>query len=255
MRSLRFLLLAWPLLAAWPLHAQSLATACHASSSFDFTVEPDSLLFDRANPAPRRVLLQGGALRVDGRAVALNDESQDRLTLFERELRALLPRVKTVAEHGVDVAVQAVRDEAAGLNPGADTRAQLDRKLATDAADLKHRIAASHSTHDWHGTAAGQYARRLAGDIVPLLAADLGRQALNAAMAGDLQGAAALRDRATALASDGPVRLRRRIEQALRPQVEALCPAVRRLVSLQQGVRDGAGHPLDLLQWDAPAGR
>jgi hypothetical protein len=254
MRSLRPLLLALPLLAAWPLQAQSLAAACRASSSFDLTVEPDSLLFDRANPAPRRVLVQGGTLRVDGRAVALNDESQDRLTLFERELRALLPQVKTVAAHGVDVAVQAVRDEAAGLNLGAGTRAELERRLVADAADLKRRIAASHSTHDWHGTAADQYAQRLAGDVVPLLATDLGQQALNAAMAGDLQGAAALRDRATALASDGPARLRRRIEQALRPQVDALCPAVRRLASLQQDVRDGAGHPLDLLQLDAAAG-
>ena len=249
MRSLRFPWFVLPLLAAWPLHAQQLAATCHASSSYDLTVQPDDLLFDRAAPAPRRVLLHDGTLRVDGRAVALNDENQDRLTLFERDLRALVPRVKAVAGQGVDVAVQAIRSEADGMNPSADTRAELDRRLAVDAADLKRRIAASHSTHDWHGTAASQYAQRLATDIVPLLAADIGQQALTAALSGDLQGAAALRERASRLANAWPARLQQRM-QVLRPQVEALCPDIRRLATLQQAIRDDQGRPLDLLQLD-----
>jgi len=228
------------------VHAQQLAATCHASSSYDLTVQPDSLLFDRPDPAPRRILLHDGTLRVDGQAVALDDESQDRLTLFERDLRALVPRVKAVADQGVDVAVQAVRTEAGGLNLAADTRAELDRRLATDAADLKSRIAASHSTHDWHGTAANQYAQRLATDVVPLLAADLGQQALTAALGGDLQGAAALRERASNLANAWPARLQQRM-QVLRPQIEALCPDIQRLATLQQGVRDNRGQPLDLL--------
>lgn len=233
--------------AATTVHAQQLAATCHASSSYDLTVQANSLLFDRPVPAPRRVLLEDGTLRVDGHAVALNDENQDRLSLFERNLRALVPRVKAVADQGVDVAVQAIRSEAGGLNLGADTRAELDRRLAADAADLKQRIAASHSTHDWHGTAANQYAQRLASDIVPLLAADLGQQALSAAMSGDLQGAAALRDRASNLANTWPARLQQRM-QVLRPQIEALCPDIQRLASLQQGIRDDQGRPLDLLE-------
>jgi len=42
-------------------------------------------------------------------------------------------------------------------------------------------------------------------------------------------------------------RLERRM-QALRPQVEALCPAIDRLAELQQGVRGSNGRPLNLLQ-------
>ena len=38
--------------------------------------------------------------------------------------------------------------------------------------------------------------------------------------------------------------------QALRPQIAALCPSIRRLAELQQGVRDGNGRPLNLLQID-----
>lgn len=236
-----------PLFAALPLHAQDLAATCHASSSYDVTLRPGSVLFDRPSPAPTRVELRQGALRVDGVAVPLNAEDQDRLTLFERDLRALAPRVRAVAQHGVDIAAAGLRAEAAGMGLGAATRAELDRRLAADAAGLKQRIAASDSTHDWQGAALDRYISQVEGDLLPLIAADLGQQALGAAMNGDLQTAAELRDRATNLATQLQPRMRQRM-QALRPQIEALCPAIRQLSSLQQGVRDGQGRALDLLQ-------
>ena len=247
MRPCRLPLLLLSLCAVLSLHAQDLAATCHATSSYDVTLRPDSVLFDRASPAPARVELSQGALRTDGAAVPLNAEEQDRLSLFERDLRALAPRVRSVAKHGVDIAVQGLHEEAAGMGLGADTRAELDRRLQTDAASLKQRIAASNSTHDWQGGAMDQTINRIEGDLLPLIAGDLGQQALNAAMSGDLQTEAALRDRATNLATQLEPRMRQRM-QALRPQIEALCPAIRQLATLQQGVRDGQGRPLDLLQ-------
>ena len=235
------------LFAALPLQAQDLATTCHATSSYDVTLRPGSVLFDRPSPAPTRVELGQGTLRTDGVAVPLNAEEQDRLSLFERDLRALAPRVHTVAQHGADIAVQGLREEAAGMGLGADTRAQLDQRLAADAASLKQRIAASNSTHDWQGGAMDQYVNQIESDLLPLITADLGQQALTAAMSGDLQTAASLRDRATNLATQLEPRMRQRM-QALRPQIEALCPAIRQLATLQQGVRDSKGRPLDLLQ-------
>lgn len=249
MRFLRLSLFLLPLLAALSLHAQDLATACHATSSYDLTLRPGSVLFDRPSPAPTRVELSQGTLRADGVAVALNAEDQDRLSLFERDLRALAPRVRAVAQHGVDIAVQGLREEAAGMGLGADTRVQLDQRLAADAASLKQRIAASNSTHDWQGGAMDQTINKIEGDLLPLIAGDLGQQALNAAMSGDLQSAAELRDRATNLATQLEPRMRQRM-QALRPQIEALCPAIRQLATLQEGVRDNRGRPLDLLQVD-----
>ncbi|HEX7733055.1 MAG TPA: DUF2884 family protein, partial [Rhodanobacter sp.] len=222
-----------PLLAALPLRAQDLAATCHATSSYDVTLRPGSVLFDRPAPAPTRVELSQGALRADGAAVPLNAEEQDRLSLFERDLRALAPRVRAVAQHGVDIAVRGLHEEAAGMGLDADTRAQLDQRLAADAASLKQRIAASNSTHDWQGDAMDQTISRIEGDLLPLIAGDLGQQALNAAMSGDLQTAAALRDRAANLATQLEPRMRQRM-QALRPQIQALCPAIRQLATLQQ---------------------
>ena len=107
----RALVVLLPMLAALPLHAQDLTTTCGATSSYDVTLRADSLLFDRAAPAPTRVQLQDGALRTDGMPVRLGPEDQDRLALFERGVRALEPQVKTVALHGIDLAMRAMHDD------------------------------------------------------------------------------------------------------------------------------------------------
>jgi hypothetical protein len=227
-------------------HAQQLAEVCHATSSYDLTIEAHQLVFDRTAPAPHRIAMHDGNLRVDGQPVSLNDEDQDRIDLFERNLRALAPRVKAVAEQGVDLAAQTVHDQAGALNLSTDTRSELDRRLSTHAAELKQRIVASQSTHDWHGDAANEYANQVVEDIAPLLAADIGQQAMNAALNGDLQAAANLRDHAGGLATQLQPRIERRL-QSLRPQIQALCPDIRRLAELQDGVHDNAGQPLNLL--------
>ncbi len=244
---LQRLLVLFTLSLVGPALGQDLAATCHASSSYDVTLKTDSVLFDRASPAPFHVELQQGALRTDGVGAPLNAEDQDRLALFERDLRALAPRVRTVAQNGVDMAVQAMRAEADGMGLGSDSRAEFDRRLDEHARELKRRIAASRSSHDWQGDAANQYMNQIAADLLPLLAADLGQQAINAAMSGDLQAAASLRDRAADLATELQPRLQQRM-QALRPQVQALCPSIQRLAELQQGVRGSNGTPLNLLQ-------
>lgn len=234
-------------IAAPGLRAQDLASTCHASSSYDLTLKPDSLLFDRVQPAPFHVVLGDGSLRTDGTVVPLSAEDQDRLSLFDRNLRALVPRARSVAQEGVDLAVRAMREEAVGLQLSAATQGELERRLAARAGELKQRIAASNSTHDWQGDAMDRYVNEIAAEVVPLIAADLGQQALDAAMSGDLQAAASLRDRAADLSTRLQPRLERRM-QALRPRIQALCPAIRTLAELQQGVRGANGQPLGLLQ-------
>ncbi len=236
-------------LASLSLHAQDLASTCHASSSYDVTLNADRVVFDRAAPAPTRVELRQGELLVDGLNVRQSAENQDRLALFERQLRALAPKVRSVAKNGVDLAVAGMRDEAASLGLGADTRAQLDERLDHHAIELKQRIASSNSTHDLQGDIATRYENEIAADLAPLVAGDLAQQAVSAAMSGDLQAAADLRDRGAGLATDLQPRMQQRM-QALRPQIAALCPAIRRLAELQQGVRGSDNRPLGLLNID-----
>lgn len=245
---LRLLPLLVPLsLACAAVQAQDLATTCHATSSYDLTIAPDRLQFDRPQPLPHQVELRDGSLRTDGTPVSLRPDDQDRLALFEREVRALAPRAKAIAANGVDMLVAAVHDEGARLSLAPATRTELDRRVAARAVELKQRIASSNSTRDWQGNLADQYANQLASDLMPLIANDLGQQAMNAAMTGDLQAAANLRDTAADLTTQLRPRLEQRM-QALVPQIQALCPSVQRLAELQQGIRGAGGQPLNLLE-------
>jgi hypothetical protein len=229
---------------------EDFADICHASSSYDLTIAPASLQFDRANPAPRRVDLHNGKLTLDGAVLRLNTEDGDRLVAFEQELRALLPRVKVVAGKGVDLAIKAVREALARDFHEAQTLDEFDRVLTTRGADLKRRIAASTSTRDWQGDTFDRYANEIAADVAPLLATAVAREAAAAAQNGDLS---VLRERSGGLVAGlmGGDDLAQRLEgpmQPLRPQIEALCPSLRRLAELQRGVRDAKGRPLDLLE-------
>ena len=251
MQPIRWLVTAWALISTSTAAsaAQDVNDICRASSSYDLTFTPQALLFERSAPTSRRIELQAGKLRVDGAHVRMNREDGDRLVLFEHDLRALLPKVKRVAADAVDLAIQSVRAETVGLDLGADTQAELAGQLAAHGAELKRRIADSTSTRDWQGDALDRQVADIVADIAPLLAADLGQQAMAAALAGDLDAAASLRDRAAALGGGLRPRLERRM-QALRPQIEALCPSLRRLQELQAGVRGSNGRPLDLLEID-----
>lgn len=230
--------------------ADDLADVCHAASSYDLAVTPDALVFERATPAPRRVEWRGGALRVDGVRVAIDTESGDRLALFDSELRMLVPRVKAVATRGVDLVLATLREQIDALAPSPSARAQVEQRLGQTAASLRQRIARSTSTRDWQPAALEGEAQAAFDDIAALLAEDTGRRSVEAALNGDMQSALALPAQAGDLAAQLRPKMDRRLRE-LRPQVAALCPSVRRLAELQQGLRDGRGRALDLLSVDA----
>lgn len=228
--------------------AQDLDHTCRIASTYDLTLRTDALVFERAEVAPRGVRMHEGALSTDGRAVTLRPDEQDRVALFERNVRTLVPRAKALAIDGVDVAAKAVRDEAATAAPGALASGELDRVLQARVADIKRRIAASQSTRDWQEDAMRTYAQEIVSDITPILTQDVGAEAMQLAMNGDLQGAADLRDRVASVSTGGQARVIARVEAALKPRVQALCPSIRQLRDLQSGLRDADGRPLVLIE-------
>ncbi|HEY4293797.1 DUF2884 family protein [Luteibacter sp.] len=228
--------------------AQDPATTCHIASTYDLTVRPEALVFDRAEPAPRTVRMHDGTLETDGRRVALRPDEQDRVTLFERQVRALVPKAKAIATDGVDLAARAVRDEASTAAPAALASGELDQVLKSRVADIKRRIAASQSTRDWQEDAMRAYAQEIVADVGPILTNEVGGEAMQLAMNGDLQGAAALRDRVATVSTGGQARVVARLEASLRPRIQALCPSIHQLVDFQSGLRDASGKPLVLVE-------
>jgi len=246
-QSMRFLFALIVVACATAARASDLEDTCAASSSYDLVVGADALVFERGAPVPRRIEWRDGRLRVDGAGVTLNTEDADRLALFARELRALVPKVKAIALRGLDLATGVVRDETRRLATSAETRAELDRRIGEHAAELRRRIALSNSTRDWQADAFERDVAAWSADLAPLLAADVGRGAVTAALDGDLDAAVALQARASELGNGLQPKIERRLRE-LRPQIETLCPAIRRLHELQDGVRDGNGRALDLLE-------
>lgn len=243
------------LLATALLHVPSalagtpeLAGTCGAESTYDLSIGPQWLHFQREHTLPGDVRLGAGRLQVDREDTPVNLEDRDRLVLFEQVLRALVPEVKDVARRGVDLALGAVREEMRRVTGGPPS-AQVEAQMRTRRDQVHARIDASTSTRDWQGEAFELEMQSIANELVPLLAADIAQRGLTLAMAGDMAGAAALQRQAQNL----PQTMRARIERSLeplQPEVARLCPRVRELAELNQGMslRLEDGRRLELLR-------
>lgn len=239
-------------IAAMPtlLHADAaeLETTCRAESTYDLDIGAQWLVFQRQPGRPAEVRVGGGQLQVDRADTPLNLADRDRLVLFEQVLRDLVPDVKAVAKRGVDLALDAVREEMRSLT-GAAPNAEAQARLQARRDQMHARIDASTSTRDWQGEAFEREMQAVASELVPLLGADVARRAMELAMAGDLAGAGALQRRAQAL----PQSLRARVEESLaplRPEVARLCPRIEELAGLNAGMslRLDDGARLELLR-------
>ena len=240
---LTFLLLG----CAGSAYAQSLPNVCHVTSSYDLSVTKDRLIFDRQGPVPRQVVMGNDAMWVDGQPLQLTTNEQDRINFFQFNARQLIPRVKSVAQYGLSLASQTIYLDLQNIQLDANSRYQLKQRLNSSIGDLQQRIQESQSTRDWHGDAFNQYANQIVDDITPIVTEGFGTQIAAATARGDLSKAADL----TARGADLATRLQGDIEQnlqPLQPKIQALCPTVRQLAELQQGLRDSRGVPLDLLQ-------
>ena len=230
-------------------HAAVVVDACHAGSRYDVTFAPEALVFERAG-SPRRVELRDSGLFVDGERLVLNTEDADRVRMFSRELRGLVAPLKTLAQRALDLATGVVRAEARALVSDPATRADIDRQISAQAAGFRARIASSRSTRDWQEDALAGELDAAASELVPLLAAGAGGKALDALLEGDVEGAADAHSRALAFGDRVQAKIEQRLAD-LQPQLDALCPGLRRLAELQQGLRDGRGRALDLVDIDA----
>lgn len=236
-------------LLAMTAQARSLDDVCRARSRYDLTVNDAALLFERKRPAGQRLEMRGGRLLVNGLAVALDGRDRERIRAYESAVRALIPRVKALAERGVDLSAAAVREEASHVSPRSAADPKLNARLDARASNLKMRIANSASTKDWQGAAFNRYMAQIVADVVPMIAGDLGQRALELAVQGDLAGAAALTDRAAGLRSSLEARVRDKLS-VLEPEAAKLCPSFDWLDALESALtaRLPDGSRLDLIE-------
>lgn len=209
--------------------------ACSPRSRYDVTVTESALIFERAAAPLQRLEVQSGRLTANGSPVSLGRGDGARITAFETNVRALVPQMKALAQRGVDLAVVAIREEAAATSPRSAKDPRLNARLDARAQNIKSRIAASSSSKDWRSLAVKRYVAEAMPDVLPLIGGDLAQQAMDAAMRGDLAGAAALRDKAVKVRPSLEARIQRKLE-TLQPEADTLCPALRSLDALESGL-------------------
>jgi Protein of unknown function (DUF2884) len=226
-----------------------LAAECEVQSQYDLTLSTGALLFERTKTQHQRIEMRGGRLTVNGVTVALGDSDRRRVMSYETKMRALISRVRTLAQRAVDLAAIALREEGERLSSGPAATAKLNATIDGRARELKSRIAKSTTTKEWHGAALNRYSAAIASEILSIVAGDLARQAVELASKGDLAGAAALQRRASSLGASLETRVRKRIE-VLEPELSQLCRPARELDALESAVtaRMPDGSRLDLLE-------
>lgn len=232
-----------------PVQGAEFDTACRVRSDYDLTLSAGVVLFERAATPAQSVEMSRGNLKANGKPVALGVKDRDRIVAFEAALRGLIPRVKALAQRAVDMSMAAIREEAASTSPKSAADSQLNQRLDARATDLKLRIANSMTSKDWRGATLNRYTAEVLSDVLPLVGGDLARQALEVALRGDLAAAGALTNRASGLRVSLEARIRSRLE-VLRPEVDKLCPAFRRLDALEAAVGTAlpGGGRLNLLE-------
>ena len=226
-----------------------LDATCGVRSNYDFTVSDNAVLFERVAAPVQSIVMSRGNLTANGKRVALGVKDRDRIAAFETTLRGLIPSVKALAQRAVDISVSAIQDEAASVAPNSAADPRLRQRLDARANALKTRIANSVTSKEWRGAPLNRFSADLLSDVLPLVGGDLARQAVDIAQRGDLAAANALSTRVIGLSGSLEARIRTRL-QVLQPEVDRLCPALRRLDALESSARIAlpGGAILNLLE-------
>lgn len=217
------------------------------STPYDVDVTPAGLAFHRKDGTPAAIFLHDGAIRVDGKAVAVSEVDAAALRRYEDGVRRLLPQVATIAREGVELGFQAMTTVTLSFAEGeqrAGMLAKLKRKQAEALREIDEGVGAGRWSNDRMAeTVAGSIADNV-GELVGSVTAS----AVTAALSGDSTKVAALQARAESLDKSMDREMDKR-SKVLEKHSEQICPQLNDLADLQRGwaVRQPDGKPLQLM--------
>lgn len=216
---------------ATDVHAHHLS--CSYSSDYDMQIKASGITFTRDDGHPGEVFMHEGALRADGKEVAVSDADAARLREYEHELRYLLPAVAGIARDGVNIGYSALTTVVATLADNGDERTRLLRELRDRHNDAMRHIEETVGQGRWNAGddthLFGDDLQKTVSDLVGNVTGDIVKDALS----GDSNRLASLQARTDALdasidkAVDAPA-------EKLGERAEALCPHLGHLQQLQQ---------------------
>ncbi|HEY4293793.1 DUF2884 family protein [Luteibacter sp.] len=217
------------------------------STPYDVDVTSAGLFFHRTGGVPAKVFLHDGALRVDGKDVAVSRADAEVLRRYEDGVRKLVPQVAEIAREGIQMGFSAMTSVTLTFADG-DQRAnmleKLKRKQAQALREIDEGIGAGHwSSNRMTETVAGSVT-----DSIGELVGSVTSSAVTAALSGDSTKVAALQARAESLDKTMDREMDKR-SHALEAKAKTICPRLNELAELQRGwkVRLDNGKPLELM--------
>ncbi|KRF01912.1 hypothetical protein ASG87_10425 [Frateuria sp. Soil773] len=225
---------------------------CGFDTDYDVRVTAAGVAFDRAGGEPASVFMHDGALRVDGRDVAVSDADAARLRDYESQVRALLPEVAGIAREGVDIGFSAMSSVVATFAENPEERSRLVGKMSLRHRQALARIDQGIGSGVWKRHAMDDVVEDGIGDTVSELVGTVTASAVKAALSGDESKVQALEARADSLDKSIDREVDARAD-ALEKRADALCPRLARLDQLQRQFqfRLGDGSPLQLLHHES----
>lgn len=219
-----------------PAHARGLHMQheqCSFRTDYDVLVQPSGIAFERSAGTPARVLMHDGALRVDGRDVAVSAADAARLRAYESQVRSLLPQVASIAREGVDIGFDALTTVVATFAEEPAERSRLTAELNAQHKQALASVDDGLGRGVWRQHSMDDLMEHQVGDAVSTLVSTVTAKAVKAALSGDESRVAALEARADALDRSIDKQVDARADR-LAERAEALCPQMARLDALQQ---------------------
>jgi hypothetical protein len=217
--------------------------ACHFGTDYDVHVKPDGISFERQDGAPESVFMHDGALRVDGRDVAVSAADARRLREYESQVRSLLPEVASIAREGVDIGFDALATVVASFADDPAERSRLVAQLNQQHRQALAQVDSGLGHGVWRQRGMQDLMENQMGDAISTLVSTVTAKAVKAALSGDESQVAALEARADALDRSIEKEVDARADK-LGERAEALCPRMERLDALQQAfefrLKDGS---------------
>ena len=217
------------------------------STPYDLDVTAAGLSFHRKDGTPSRVFLHDGALKVDGRDVAVSTSDAEALRRYEAGVRRLVPLVASVARDAIDMGYSAMNTVTMTFAEPDQRQRMLEklrRKQAESLRSIDEGIGAGH----WSSDRMVETAVGSVSDSVGELVGSVTSSAVTAALSGDSSKVAALQARSESLNKSLDAQMDKR-SKALDARANAICPQVNDLADIQQGwhIRLADGRPLALM--------
>ncbi|MBP1473954.1 DUF2884 family protein [Frateuria sp. MAH-13] len=206
---------------------------CSFGTDYDVLVKPAGITFERQDGTPGSVFMHDGALRIDGRDVAVSGADAGRLREYESQVRTLLPEVASIAREGVDIGFDALTTVVASFADDPTERSRLITRLNDQHKQALTKIDEGLGRGQWRQHSVEDLMENQVGDAVESLVSTVTAKAVKAALSGDQSQVAALEARADALDKTIDEHVDARAD-ALSERAEALCPHMARLDQLQQ---------------------